>query len=512
MKNWWKQVLQYPAQYCSMLAGIMALLVALQFNWAHTNNFWGDITTRVVAAILISPIIFIPYSIFIINLLVRLTGFEPSLVLRKMVWLHLPLFAGALVIALPQNASIFFVIAGGGFAVLLWLLFIYPQEKKVKDNIAAHAPFFLMVVAVIAALGARKMFTPVVSQDTYNWVIPWLNYIQEHGLASYGGDLGGKYNYSPFYSYLLGIGSVLPLTDLEIIKYISILFDLLSAWYISRMVKLRFPASPMLPVLAFTSFLFLPTIMLNSSYWGQCDIIYVAFSLGAMYYLMLPDTRKNNVWAVCLYALALSVKLQAMLIAPLFAIAWFRRDIKLTDFLLIPGVYLLLMVPCLIAGRNFMDVLLVYFRIVDDNPVLTANSPNMYQLLGDNFKVFNGAGVLVSIGVQAILVFGVVWKLKDKPLSMDLLAHCAFLITLTMPFLMPRMHERYFILAESISLLFAFYNPRYFYMPLAIGIISLFTYTGFLFAKTQVPYHILTLGVLVLILITGYSLVKKLRA
>lgn len=501
--------MQFPASYGCILLGIMALLVGLQFNWAYTNNFWGDITTRVVAAILISPIICVPYSIFITNLLVRLTGYETPQVLRKMVWLHLPLFISGLAAVMPQSASIFFVLAGGGYVALLWLLFIYPQEKKVKDNITAHAPFFLMVVAVIAALGARKMFIPVVSQDTYNWVMPWLNYIKTHGFAAYKDTFT---NYSPFYSYLLGIGSVLPLTDLEIIKYISILFDLLSAWYISRMVKLRFPASPMLPVLAFTSFLFLPTILLNSSYWGQCDIIYVAFCLGAMYYLMLPDSRRNNLWAVCFYALALSVKLQAMLIAPLFAIAWFRRDIKLTDFLLIPGVYLLLMVPCLIAGRDFMDVLLVYFRIVDDNPVLTANSPNMYQVLGDTFKVFNGAGILVSIGVQAILVFGVIWKLKDKPLSMDLLVHCAFLITLTMPFLMPRMHERYFILAESIALLFAFYNPRQFYMPLAIGMISLFTYTGFLFAKTQVPYHILTLGVLVLILITGNLLVKKLRA
>lgn len=490
---------------------MISLLVALQFNWAYTNNFYDDIVTRVIAAIIIGGILNIPYSIFLVSLLKRLTGHDLDYIYKKSKFIHAPFSVLWMVTVMPEKAGMWFAFAGLGYIGWIWKLFIAPQENKVKANIAANAPFFLMVIAVVASLGARKAFVPVVSQDVYNWVMPWLNYIQDHGFAAYGTDFGGKYNYSPFYSYLLGIFSWLPLTDLEIIKYISTAFDLLSAWYISRMVKLRFPGSPMLPVLAFTAFMFLPTIMLNSSYWGQCDIIYVAFCLGAMYYLMLPDTRRNNLWSVILFALALSVKLQAMLIAPLFAIAWFKRDIRLSDFMLIPATYVLLMLPCVAMGRPINDVLLVYFNIVDNNPVLTEKSPNMYQLLGDNFKVFNAAGVLTAIGVQAILIFSVVWKLKGKPFTMDLITHVAFIVTLTMPFLLPRMHERYFILAESISLLFAFYNPRYFYMPIAIGIISLFTYTDFLFAKVMVPFHWLTLGVLTLILIVGNSLVKKLR-
>ena len=124
--------------------------------------------------------------------------------------------------------------------------------------------------------------------------------------------------------------------------------------------------------------------------------------------------------------------------------------------------------------------------------------------------MFNNAGVLVAFAMQAIIIFAVVWKLRGKQLSIDILAHVAFLVTLTMPFLLPRMHERYFLLAECLSLLFAFYNPRYFYIPLVLGIISFFTYTEFLFTTVLVPFHWLTLGVLALILIVGGLLLKKL--
>ncbi|MGV3597740.1 MAG: hypothetical protein ACO1PI_07705 [Bacteroidota bacterium] len=506
MKKWLTQIKQNPMSYLAMMLAMIALLVALQFNWAYTNNFWSDITTRVIAAVLAGGVLTIAYSRLFVAALVKLTGLDAKALLSKASLVHLPLLIPFLAAAFPDKAKVLIVIALGGFSVLVAVLYIIPREKEIKQHMMANASFFLMLFAIAAALGARKIFIPQPSMDTVNWVMPWLNYIKQHGFAAYGDTFT---NYAPIYTYMLGIGSLLPLTDLEIIKYISIAFDFMAAWYIYRIIQLRYATGSIMPALAFTSFLFLPTVLINSSFWGQCDIIYVAFSLAALYYLMLADTRRNNLFAMILYAIALSVKLQAMLIAPLFAIAWFKRDVRLTDFLLIPGVYIILMIPCLIAGRDFMDVLLVYFNIVDNNPVLTANSPNVYQLVGDNF-IFNTAGVLVAFGVQAILIFTSVWKLKDKPLSLDLTVHLAFLITLTMPFLLPRMHERYFLLAECIAMLFAFYNPRYFYMPLVLGFISFFTYTEFLFAKVFVPFHWLTLAVLALILIVGKTLLHKL--
>lgn len=506
MKKLWAQIRQYPLPYTAIVTAFVILLIALQFNWAQNNNFWGDIGIRIAAAAVIGAVLGVGYSQLLLITLGKLTGLDTPSLLKKSILLHAPFAVFALVAPMPQHAGVFFAIGGIGYVGLLWWLFIFPQEKNIKNNIAANAPFFLTLIGTVAALGARKVFIPQVSMDTANWVMPWLNYIQEHGFAAYADTFN---NYAPFYSYLLGIFSWLPLSDLEIIKYISIGFDIMAAYYIRQMVKLRFPNSPMLPALAFVSFLFLPTILINSSFWGQCDIIYVAFSLAALYHLMLPDTRRNNLWSVVFYALALSVKLQAMLIAPIFAIAWFKRDMRLSDFLIIPATYLLFMVPCLIAGRDFKDLLLVYFTIVDKNPVLTENSPNIYQLVNYNF-MFNNAGVLVAFAMQAIIIFAVVWKLRGKQLTMDILAHAAFLITLTMPFLLPRMHERYFLLAECVSLLFAFYNPRHFYIPIVLGIISFFTYTEFLFTTVLVPFHWLTLGVLTLILIVGGTLLKKL--
>lgn len=498
---------QYPLPVAIISGAIVTLLVTLQFNWAFTNNFYSDLPLRIAAAVPIAILLSIPYARMLITFLSRLTAMsDEKKMLTQSSYFHLPLYILWLfTLHTPYNGLI--VAAGAGLAlVLFWYFFIYPNENTIKGNIINNAGFFLMVAGTVAALAARYIFIPQVSMDTANWVMPWLNYIKKHGISAYGDIFS---NYSPFYTYLLGIGSLLPLTDLEIIKYISIAFELMAARYIYLVIKLRYPGSPMMPRLAFVSFLFLPTVLINSSYWGQCDIIYVAFCIAAVYYLMLPDTRRNNLVAVALFSLALSVKLQAVLIAPLFAIAWAKRDIKLTDFLLIPATYILLMVPCLLLGRGFKELLLVYFTIVDKNPVLTANSPNIYQMVGYNLK-FTSAGVMVAIGIQAILIFSVLHRLKNRLLDIDLLVHLAFFVTLTMPFLMPRMHERYFLMAECIALLYAFFNPKHFYMPLLLGFISFFTYTEFLFAFVLVPFHWLMLGVLAIILIVGYALLQKL--
>jgi hypothetical protein len=66
------------------------------------------------------------------------------------------------------------------------------------------------------------------------------------------------------------------------------------------------------------------------------------------------------------------------------------------------------------------------------------------------------------------------------------------------------MHERYFYAADCIAIVYGFYFPRRFYIPLAVVTISLFSYFPYLFNDMTVirlPYLALLLAIVLVIVL-----------
>ena len=61
---------------------------------------------------------------------------------------------------------------------------------------------------------------------------------------------------------------------------------------------------------------------------------------------------------------------------------------------------------------------------------------------------------------------------------------------LVVPFFLPQMHERYFFLADVLSIVYAFYHPQHSFVPIVVVTSSLFSYFPFLFRATfiDLPY------------------------
>jgi hypothetical protein len=57
----------------------------------------------------------------------------------------------------------------------------------------------------------------------------------------------------------------------------------------------------------------------------------------------------------------------------------------------------------------------------------------------------------------------------------------ALLFAILVPFFLPAMHERYFYLADVLSIAVAFWIPRLLWVPLLVQIASLLSYVAFLF-------------------------------
>jgi Gpi18-like mannosyltransferase len=65
-----------------------------------------------------------------------------------------------------------------------------------------------------------------------------------------------------------------------------------------------------------------------------------------------------------------------------------------------------------------------------------------------------------------------------------------------MPYVLPAMHERYFFTADVLAIIFAFHVPRYSYLAVLIGTVSLLAYQPFLFKREIIAMPWLALALL----------------
>lgn len=81
-----------------------------------------------------------------------------------------------------------------------------------------------------------------------------------------------------------------------------------------------------------------------------------------------------------------------------------------------------------------------------------------------------------------------------------------------MPYLLPKMHERYFFAADVITIVYGFYFPRYFYIPISVGLISFFSYFPFLFGGALLPLPVLAIGMTLVLIAVAQHVASSLKS
>lgn len=368
---------------------------------------------------------------------------------------------------------------------------------------------------VVVALAARFYFVDYKSIDYVDYYHQWYDYIRDHGGFAALGDEFSNYNMP--YLYLLAATTYLPIPPLIAVKLIPVLFDALLGWYAYRIIALRHPTGwP--PILGAGVVVLLPTVVLDSAMWGQPDSVYVSLGLGSVYYLLC-----RRPWAACiLFGLAFAVKLQAIVLAPVLLLLVLRKWVPWRALLAIPAVYLLLELPALLLGAGLRGTLLVYYYqatrdmlivyydrathkilVVNDNRImqqilhkgggettfsnyLTVNTPSIHRYLGFPPAGFVQPLVLVATAVIVLGLIAVVVRRKVELSATEVLL-AATTSALLLPFMLPKMHCRYFLLADVLAVIAAFWLPRKLWpVPVLVQFASLFSYLPYLL----LPYRL----------------------
>lgn len=350
-------------------------------------------------------------------------------------------------------------------------------------------------LGLFAALVLKVSLMPLSNTDMTRYVLPWFEAKQAHGLGVLGMDVT---DYSPFYSYLLLLTTLLPdwVKPLTAIKLVSVAGDAALA-VMAGLLAHALTGDRLRGLVAGVVVFALPTVIVNGSAWGQTDAIWSAAILGAV----LAMLRGRGAAAVLLYGLAVAYKPQAAFLGPiLLAFLLSRRQARL--LLLVPVPYLLLALPPILAGRPWHAVLGVYLAGFEGFDQLSYDAPGLWTWL--QFVLPNTDGVVLAGLMLAAAAGGglTLLALRGGRLHGMALLHGAALACALLPFLTPKMHSRYFFVAEVLMVLSACLKPALLPLAIASQTAALLAYQPFLagLINWRVPlavlFNLLAIGLL----------------
>lgn len=353
-------------------------------------------------------------------------------------------------------------------------------QQKCMQFFKQYEYAFLLLILTILGVMIRLCFFNAQSGDYVYFLSPWFTALKENGgIKAIGMSLG---DYTVPYIYILALLTYIPISSLYTIKAVSCLFDISLAFSVCCVVA-HYTKRKDLGVLGYAVVMILPNVFLNSSSWGQCDSLFTSFCVWSVYALC----KEKKILSVVLYAIAFSCKLQAIFLLPFFGVLWFKSKVQWWAPVLVPLVYVLFCVPAWIAGRDLGEMLCIYLRQTNTYGGLTLNAPTFVALFGEveeyhQLFVTNGL-IFLALAIVVILLYICARKVEWKE---SYLVDFAFLFALVVPFFLPRMHERYFYLADIFALVYVFLHPKRWYTFLLTAFCSFYVVAEYIYVVESI--------------------------
>ena len=344
--------------------------------------------------------------------------------------------------------------------------------------------YFILITLI--GLFVRLLGFDFISNDMKFCLLPWFNIINDSGglnaLTEQVGD------YGLLYQTIIALMTYVDINPVYQYKVLSVVFDFLLAFSIAFFIY-----STDLPTifpyqnrtirfcLTYACVLFMPTVILNSAFWGQCDSIYSCFLLWGLCFLYKRKFKDTFFMLGC----ALSFKLQTVLLFPLFLFHYFlKKQFSLFNFIITFATFWLSGIVAYLYGRNILDGINIYLYQVGEYKSMWLNVPSFWVLVGNDYDRYH----LFAISLTIVLLgigFGVFLYYKQQIDSFSQLIILAIFVEWTCILFLPSMHERYTYVLDLLLLILSILDSRCVkYAVIAIGT-SCITYSSFLFRTPE---------------------------
>ena len=355
----------------------------------------------------------------------------------------------------------------------------------------------LLISLILVSILIKYCFFSFESGDFKRFLLKWYNIMDDQGLMSIVNGLG---NYNPPYLILIYLLTLLPGSPIIKIKLLSVLFDILMGFLGYKIVKELKDSKH--NYLVWAVIILLPTVILNSGMWAQCDSIYTTFVLLSLY-LLIKEKYKLSFFTL---GIAFSFKLQFIFILPLYVIVYFvNKKFSIFHFLLIPLANIIMCLPVLLMGMPLVNCFTTYLEQTTDYSVyLTRNLANIYQLL-PNIKVI---GYILFVITGLIFLGLLIYFIKrKKEITKKEMISISLLGILIAVYFLPFMHERYMFMADVLSIIWYSVYKRKIFIPIIINLSSLAGYSIYLFGLDHMPLWIFSCFLLIAIIMLFFDVI-----
>ena len=351
--------------------------------------------------------------------------------------------------------------------------------KLLEQNITVLFFVGIMVAAVYMRIGGLEY----ASSDYLGCLEPWYEDIKANGGFAALQHLTGNYNVP--YQVLLAIMTYIPMDSMLLIKIVSMVFDLLLAIGVGCLTcELMGKKREMLCwqfLLPYGATLVLPTVVMNSAVWAQCDSIYLAFAVWSLYFYV----RGKYIPTFVMFGIALAFKLQAIFLLPFFLFAYVReKQFSILHFALLPLMNLLLGIPALLQGLPWSEFWGIYSGQSDEYPYMFLNFQSIWVLIGDNYEHMKEVAIWMMVAVIGAGMFFLIRKRISLQSPLNFTIVVSWMLW-AIVILLPGMHERYgaFVEITLLVLLFVSKKPKAILFFSLAEICSCVVYGKFLFGN-----------------------------
>lgn len=367
---------------------------------------------------------------------------------------------------------------------------------------------FILCLFLLAFM-VRMELMPIESADYWGFLKGWMQQIREGGgYRSLGYQIS---NYTSPYMYIMCLISYITRNDLYALKLVSVCFDYAASIAIFLIIY-QMTGNVKKSIMGMAILLLSPTVIIDSAYWCQCDIIYTAFILYALYHFLKNDSK----WCLIFIGIAFAFKQQTLFIVPFLLIMWLKKKtIKLSHFLWVPVIYVISVIPAWIMGRDFKELMLIYFDQSGTYPWGTLEYPNIYALLGEampdmrHADEVSGAGIFMTIILLGCLAYYL--YTKDVNLTDELVMTLALFTVAIIVYCLPHMHDRYGFLVDLLAIVYGVIHVRKLPVTFGFFIISVLSFMPYLIAVHIVPIQYVAIAQLGLIAYVGYDLYRQIQ-
>ncbi|MBR5288897.1 MAG: DUF2029 domain-containing protein [Clostridia bacterium] len=417
-------------------------------------------------------------------------------------------------------AGLFAAVFGGALAAFVRL------KKPGMGELLFTGGFMAMMML------ARVAMLDFVTADYSSFLVHWVAAFREGGFKMLAENVG---DYNLLYQYALLIFAKTPLHDLYLIKLLTVIFDYALALVMMCAAQAFANERAGLPALCLT--LALPTVLTGGALWGQCDSVYVFFIVLSLYLL---ETNRPMRSAASL-AIAFAFKLQTIFFFPVVLLGLIHKRFNWKHALTFFAAYMVTLVPALIAGRTLLSAVSVYANqsLGQYYDRLSYNAPNLYLFFpmmefassqeftwmryipgidGKGTNPFLTEPMMVALQNASLyacvilaLVAVIYWLMHAQEITPDMTLGFALFFAIFLPFVMPKIHERYFFLADMLSVLYAARYKNRRFMPLLVAGASFMSYVPYLMRQRPIDERWLALMMLLALVIVARDLLGQMK-